>query len=105
MWITKLCARALAGDLLKVLHHVIASDQTSGVRGRFIGENVALLRDIVHFTSECSIPAAILSLDQEKAFHRVDWPFLFKVLAPWFWPFLCGLGQASLHGHPECCSH
>lgn len=77
----KLCARALAGRLLSVLHHIIAPDQTCGVRGRFIGENVALLRDIVHFTSETNTPAAILSLDQEKAFDRVDWPFLFKVLA------------------------
>lgn len=77
----KLCARALAGRLLGVLHHVIAPDQTCGVRGRFIGENVALLRDIVYFASETDTPAAILSLDQEKAFDRVDWPFLFKVLA------------------------
>jgi len=76
----KLCARALAGLLLGVLHHVIAPDQTCGVRGHFIGENVSLLRDIVQFTSETNTPAAILSLDQEKAFDRVDWPFLFRVL-------------------------
>ena len=76
----KLCARALAGHLLKVLHHVIASDQTCGVPGRFIGENVAFLRDLVGFTSESGVSAAILSLDQEKAFDRVDWPFLFRTL-------------------------
>ena len=55
-------------------------DQTCGERGRFIGENVALLRDVIQFTSETGTPAAILSLDQEKAFDRVDWPFLFRVL-------------------------
>ena len=76
----KLCTRALAGRLLKVLHHVIASDQTCGVPGRFIGENVAFLRDLVDFTSESGVSAAILSLDQEKAFDRVDWPFLFRTL-------------------------
>ena len=63
----KLCARALAGRLLKVLHHVIAPDQTCRVPGRFIGENVAFLRDLVDFTSESGVSAAILSLDQEKA--------------------------------------
>ena len=38
----KVCARALAGRLLKVLHLVVAPDQTCRVRGSFIGENVAL---------------------------------------------------------------
>ena len=52
------------------------SDQTCSVPGRFLGENVAFLRDLVDFTSESGVPAAILSLDQEKPFHRVDWPFL-----------------------------
>ena len=77
----KLCARALAGRLLKVLHLVIGPDQTCGVRGRYIGENVAFLRDLVEFTSETKTPAAILSLDQEKAFDRVDWAFLFRTLS------------------------
>ena len=76
----KLCARALAGRLLKVVHHVIAPDQTCGVPGRFIGKNVASLRDLVDFPSESGVSAAILSLDQEKAFARVDWPFLFRTL-------------------------
>lgn len=77
----KLCARALAGRLLKVLHHVTGPDQTCGVPGHFIGENVDLLRDLVDYIFETGIPAAILSLDQEKAFDRVNWPFPFRTLA------------------------
>ena len=42
----KLASRVLAGRLLKVIHVVVSKDQTCGVPGRFIGENVALLRDI-----------------------------------------------------------
>ena len=76
----KLCARALAGRLLNVLQHVIHPDQTCGVRGRYIGENVALLRDVVHYINENNLPAAVLALDQEKAFDRIDWDFLLSTL-------------------------
>lgn len=76
----KLCALALAGRLLNVLQHVIHPDQTCGVRGRYIGENVALLRDVVHYVNENNLPAAVLALDQEKAFDRIDWDFLLSTL-------------------------
>ena len=76
----KLCARVLAGRLLKVIHAVVAPDQTCSIPGRYIGENVALLRDVATFASETGTPLAILSLDQEKAFDRVDWNFLLAVL-------------------------
>ena len=77
----KICARALAARLLKVIHHVVGPDQTCGVPGRFIGENVALVRDLAHYCEVTNFPAAILSLDQEKAFDRVDWSFLFKIIS------------------------
>lgn len=38
----KLWARALAGRLYKVLHHLISPDQTCGVPGRYICKNVFL---------------------------------------------------------------
>ena len=77
----KLCARAIAGRLLRVIHFVVNRDQTCGVPGRYIGENVSLLRDLVSYTSEVDAPAALLSLDQEKAFDRVDWDFMFSTLS------------------------
>ena len=43
----------------------------------YLGENVAFLRDVVELANEYNLPVALLSLDQEKAFDRVDWPFLF----------------------------
>ena len=77
----KLCARTIAGRLLRVIHFVVGRDQTCGVPGRYIGENVSLLRDLVDFSTESNVPAAILSLDQEKAFDRVDWVFMFNTLS------------------------
>ena len=77
----KIASRAIAARLLKVIHLVVGKDQTCGVPGRFIGENVAFLRDAVDFCSRSGTPAAFLSLDQEKAFDRVDWSFLRSTLS------------------------
>ena len=72
----KLAARVVAGRLLKVIHLIVAKDQGCGVPGRFIGENVSIIRDVVSLASRTGVPLAILSLDQEKAFDRVDWVFM-----------------------------
>ena len=69
----KIASRAIAGRLLKVIHLVVNSNQTCGVPGRYIGDSVAFLRDVVSYASLSGTPVAILSLDQEKAFDRVDW--------------------------------
>lgn len=69
---------------------MVGRDQTCGVPGRFIGENVAFLRDVVDFCSLTGHPGVILSLDQEKAFDRVDWSFLrFTLSAMGFSPDFC----------------
>ena len=76
----KIASRAIAGRLLKVLSHVISPDHLGSVPGRFIGETVLLLQNIVEYASLNDIPAALISLDQEKAFDKVDWAFLLKTL-------------------------
>ena len=66
---------------MKAIATVVAPDQNCGVPGRYIGENVLFLRDVVELGNECNLPAALLSLDQEKTFDLVDWRFLFATLA------------------------
>ena len=72
----KITSCMTAGLLWKVIHLLVNKDQTCGVPGRFIGENMAFLRDVVHYASSTSAPLAILSLDQEKPFDRVNWGFM-----------------------------
>ena len=74
----KLAARVFAGRLLKVVHLIVAKDQSCSVPGRLIGENLFIIRDLISFASRTGVPLAILSLDQEKAFDRVhvDWSFM-----------------------------
>ena len=55
----KIASRAIAGRLLKVIHFVVADDQTCGVPGRFIGDSVSSLRDVARFalTSGSPVPS------------------------------------------------
>ena len=77
----KIVSHVITGRLLKVIHLVVNSDQTCGVPGRFIGENVVFLRNVVHYASSSGFPIAILSLNQEKASDRVDWGFMRSTLS------------------------
>jgi exonuclease III len=76
----KILSKVLTNRLKPVISSVISNVQSCGVPGRFSGESVRMLQDIVDHANFSNIGAAILSLDQEKAFDRVDWPFMLKVL-------------------------
>ena len=67
----KLATKCIATRLEKVLPHLIESDQTGYIKGRFIGENIEQ-----HENKE----GMILFLDFEKAFDSLEWGYLFKVL-------------------------
>jgi hypothetical protein len=44
--------------------------------GRMISENLSFIRDLINYVKREDLPVALLSLDQEKAFDRVDWGFV-----------------------------
>lgn len=74
----KLATKCIARRLEKVLPLLIERDQTGYIKGRFIGENIRLITDIIeqHENKE----GMILFLDFEKAFDSLEWDYLFKVL-------------------------
>ena len=64
-------------------------DQTCSVPGRSISSNLVLLRDTLAFIDRTNEAGILVSLDQEKAFDRVDRSFLLNLLdlfgfGPWF---------------------
>ena len=97
----KVGSRAIAGRLLKVIDKVVSLEQTVGVPGRFIGENVSLVRDAIFYASVNNLPLAVLTLDQEKVpwFDRVDWTSLFSTLERMgFGPSFCRWVQTLCSG-------
>lgn len=76
----KIAAKAIANRLLQVIGKVTHSAQTCGVPGRSSTEGVRSLKDILLHANENGIGGAVISLDQEKAFDRVEWSYLQRVL-------------------------
>jgi len=76
----KICSKALSIRLAKVLHFIVSSDQTCSVPGRKISSNLHVLRDILDYIDRTNETGILLSLDQEKAFDRVNRVFLLNLL-------------------------
>ncbi|XP_078092187.1 protein-glutamine gamma-glutamyltransferase 2-like [Mustelus asterias] len=55
-----------------VLDHMIHPDQSYTVPGRSIHDNPHLVQDLIHHSQGAGLSSAFLSLDQEKAFDRMD---------------------------------
>jgi hypothetical protein len=76
----KLLATTIANRLKPTLSQVIGEQQTCGIPGRTIFDTTMALRDIVHDVKTRRANGILISLDQEKAFDRVNRPFLEKIM-------------------------
>ena len=77
----KILATVLATRLKPLLPKVINEDQTCGIPGRSIFQNLFRLRDIAYDASINGGDVIMINLDQEKAFDKVDRSFLFKTMS------------------------
>ena len=62
----KIVTRALAKRLQVIMTSIINSDQTGYVKGRYIGENIRLIEDVLRYTQKDEIPGVLLFLDLSK---------------------------------------
>ena len=76
----KILTKTIAKRFEKVLPKIINPDQTGYVKGRYIGENVRLIMDIMSYTEENNIPGVALFIDFRKAFDTIEWDFLIDTL-------------------------
>ncbi len=73
----KIFAKILALRLGKVVPSLVHFDQVGFVKGRHASSNMRRLFQVIHRATSLQHPAIMLSLDAEKAFDRVEWPYLF----------------------------
>ena len=72
----KIISACIASRIKKVLPKIIHHSQKGFMKGRYIGENIRLLYDMLEHTEKANIPGLIVAVDFEKAFDSVSWNFI-----------------------------
>lgn len=76
----KIGSSCIANRIKKVLPNLINEDQTGFISGRYIGDNIRLLYDVINYLKENNLPGLLVSIDFEKAFDSVNWQYMQNVL-------------------------
>ena len=76
----KILTKILANRLKQVLPNLISEEQNCSIPGRTIFNNLFLIRDAITLNKQKNTRFYILQVDQEKAFDKIDYDFLFKTM-------------------------
>ena len=76
----KITSKVLAFRVRNVLPSLIHYDQTAYVKGRYIGESVRLIDDLLKYAEEENSDGILFAADIEKAFDSVDHNFIYATL-------------------------
>lgn len=87
----KIFTKILANQLTQLLPKLIDKDQEGFSLLRHVGDNTRCTIYLIDLLAYC--PVLILSLDAQKDFDRLSWPYMFATLSHYRFkaPFLAGL--------------
>ena len=93
----KLLTRALSLQLLESIKQVVHRDQAGFIPGRSIFDHIRLSRLMTTFAEVTETNGAIVALDQEKAYDKIDHDYLWKTLEAFGLPKLFTQTVKSLY--------
>ena len=76
----KIASKVITERLKRVMSSIVHTDQTCGVVGRTIFSNLQLILDTLDMIDLKNESGILVTLDQEKAFDRVDHDFLMRTI-------------------------
>ena len=76
----KILTKILANRLKQILPDIISQEQNCSIPQRTIFNNLFLIRDLIKYQKEKKNKFYLLQIDQEKAFDKIDRPFLFQTM-------------------------
>ena len=76
----KIASAAIANRLKQFLHKLIHNDQKGFMQGKYLGENLRMIYDLIEYTEKEQLPGLLLLVDFEKAFDSISWVFISNVL-------------------------
>ena len=99
----KVYSKIIALRLQSVISHIIHKTQVGFIKGRFIGENIVRLLNIIDYCENNKKSAILISFDFEKAFDKVSWKSMYTALELFnFGPYFVGLIK-TLYNKPLSC--
>jgi hypothetical protein len=76
----KLGSKIIADRIARVMPSLISCNQSAFVSGRYIGDAVRTVADILYFVKDKNDPGILMCIDFEKAYDSIDHGFLYRVL-------------------------
>jgi len=76
----KIMSKCIASRLKLVLTKIISENQFGLIKGRYIGDYIRSLLEVIDLAEEENLSCIILSIVFEKAFDTISWKFLKKNL-------------------------